>query len=393
MLRFTAKILLAAFLCGVAPAVRADDGNQEDYIRTTTGTEFRGRITEETGEKVTIRTQSGPVSIPRSVIAELRKAGVDYRPPSERVAAVEIPEGEEAKYLERARASLKEGKYEDTVGVCKGLMACKAGRLAADERDTVGKTVAQAYFELKDWKAAAGGLRYAARSIPADNEVDRKRVEAMAEALEKSEPPSIAGETAENFAQAMSLAMRWKADQIFDDVKTYVVDNKDLQLREVLERTLKTGKENLARSEPYVPGYSVEKWPEVCKTVVTVMLDTVQKATVECTEEREWLERYCWQKTVSVKYAVAWNDRCYPYLRLRNAAENCLENVGFIDETEPLKKACSDEEYKKLGEARTNLAKTLEDLKTYSANVKLPNGRELQTKGKTIQPTRIGNSR
>lgn len=368
----------------------AQAGDEDDYVRTTTGIVFRGRITEETGDKVVIQTSSGPVTIPRAIIEELRKACVDYRTPSERIEAVEIPEGKEAEYLAKAKASLKAGQYEETAGVCKGLMDSKiTSRLTPEQRDTVGKIVAEAYFELKDWKAASQGLIYASRAIA--GEVDRERMKAMAEALAANEPSSIGGQTVESFTQAMSSAMKWKADQIFSEAKTFVADTKETHREDIVKRALKAADMKLGKAEAFVPGYSLEKWPQVCKTMAVQMVDTVEQATVVCEKERAEMTRVYWQKVINRRVAMAWNERCIAYLKLRQASHGCLENVQYIEDHHPLKMAFDDGQWKGFKERRGKLAQKVESLKYYAKNAKDPRNRDIRIKDKRIAPAKLGN--
>jgi len=394
MYSLLALLAVAATTMAQAPqtespaATGAESPRGDDYIRTTTGIVFEGRITEETADKVTIQTSSGPVSIPRSIIEELRKADVDYRTPSQRIEAVEIPAGKEAEYVARAKAQLKEGKYEETAGVCKGLMdLAVTAKLTNEQRDTVGKVAAEAYFELKDWKAAAGGLVYASRAV--DSEVDRDRIRAMAEALEQNEPPGIGGRTVESFTQAMSAAMDWKAAAIFEETKAFVADVKETHRDEIVKRALKAADQKLAQAESFVPGYSVQKWPHVCKAMAVQMVGTVEQATVVCEQEREEMTRVYWQKVISRRVAAAWNERCIAYLKLRQASEGCLENVQYIEDNQPLKMAFDDGEWKGFKEKRGKLTGKVEELKYYARNAKDVKNRDIHIKGKRIAPPKL----
>ena len=179
------------------PPATADPGSEEsrpaadteDVIRTTAGTVFRGKVITQDGEKVVIETKSGKVTIPRAVIKELRLAKVDYRSASEKIERVEIPEDQARGFLEKAEEHFKKGEMEQTAAICEGLMALGGRVLSAQQRESTGKMMARAYFELKDWQASARGLRRAAVSI--EGETDRKRLMAVAEALEEHKSSSI----------------------------------------------------------------------------------------------------------------------------------------------------------------------------------------------------------
>ena len=370
-----------------AKALAPDNADTADYVRTTTGLVFHGKIIEETGEQVVLMTKSGPIPFPRKIIAEVHKAGVDYRRPSERIQPVPIPEGKQAQYLATARQHVADGKHEQAVAVCKGLMDLPTKSLSDAQRDNIGKIAAQAYFELKDWKAAAEGLRYAARAIESD--VDRNRIQAMAEALAENEPPAIAGQTADNFPQAMMLAMKWKADQIFDDARTFADNPKETHREEGVKRLLQAADARLANAEAYVPGYSVQRWPEICKTLVTQMVAAVEKAAGQCTEDRKGMIRIYWQKVISRRRAIAWNEGVTEYLKLRQAAVDCLQNVQYVEDNHPLKLAYDDGAFKALKEKRANLTKQLQDLKFYHEDAKDLRNRPIRIKGKLIKPVSL----
>jgi len=357
----------------------------EDYIRTKAGVEFHGKIIEESGEQVVIQTRSGLVAIPRSVIAVMRKAKVDYRSASERIAATPIPEGEAASYLEKAGEHAAKGEHEAVVSICKGLMALKPNELTDGQREMTGKLSAQAYYVLKDWKAAAESLRFAARAV--QNEVDRQRLLATAEAFSENTPPAIAGQTAESYLQAQQLAMKWKSDKVFVEAKTFVEETKETNRQEVVERVLKVGQGLLDKAEVYAPGYGGQRWPEVCKALVTRMMETVEKAAAECEVEREWLTRYYYRKIMTVDLSEQWNERCVNYLKLRQAAVDCLENVSYVEKNQPLKSAYSAEEFAGLKKKRDELAKQFEGLKYYAHDTGQDN--RIKIKDKVIAPSQV----
>lgn len=365
--------------------------DEQDIVRTTKGLVYRGKITEEKPDKVVILTRSGPVTIPRQIIAEVRKTGVDYRAANEKIEAVEIPEGKEKAFLEKARKLVGDGKHAEAVAICKGLRAISPGRLTAQQRETVGKTLAQALFDLGDWPAAASGLNYAARAVTGD--MDRQRIRAMAQALLANKPPTIGGQTADGFAQAMQAAMKWKADQLYDEAAKIVGDFKQVHQREPLEQILKTADARLTQAEVFVPGYSIQRWPEICRAMATRMLGTVEKAAGKCTEARKEFTRLYWQKVLTPQRAKAWNKDVNAYLKLRQAADNCLVNVTYIEENHPLKMAYKGDEFKQFTEKRKRLAETVEGLRYYDQDAKAPGRRgqiTIRLKGKRIAPATVG---
>jgi hypothetical protein len=384
----TTLVLALSATCLLAQDKKADE---QDFVRTTKGLVYRGKITEDKPDKVVILTHSGPITIPRQIIAEVRKAGVDYRSANEKIEAVEIPEGKEAAFLARATKLVGDGKHAEAAAICKGLRAISPSRLTARQRETVGQTLGQAFFNLQDWPAAASGLNYAARAVT--NEMDRQRIRAMAQALKANKPPTIGGQTVDGFAQAMHAAMKWKADQIYDEAAKIVNDFRQVHQRDPLDRILQAADARLTQAEVFVPGYSIQRWPEVCRTMTTQMVGTVEKAAGKCTGERKELIRLYWQRTLTVKRAKSWNEAVDNYLKRRQAAGDCLANVTHIEQNHPLKMAYKDNEFKQFTEKRTNLAKTVEDLRYYDQDAKAPGRRNpitIRTKGKRIAPAIIG---
>ena len=381
-------IVLISLSLATAPPATADPGSEEskpaevteDVIRTTAGTVFRGKVITQDGEKVVIETKSGQVTIPRAIIKELRLGNVDYRPASEKIKPVEIPADQAPGFLKKAEEHFKKGEMEQTAAICEGLMVLGGKVLSAQQRESAGKMMAGAYFELKDWQASARGLRRAAVSI--GEETDRKRLMAVAEALEEHKPPSIGGQTVEGFAQAQQAAMKWKADRIFDNANEFVAEAKELHRRSSVERALEVAQIHLSKSEIYVPGYSIQRQPELIRTMAGRMISAVQKARVRCVEDRKVLKRSYVGSVVDRKHAEAWNKQCLDYLDIIDGARTCLNNVKHLGQTYPIKDLYKADEHKKLGEEIYKLQFYDSDIQAGKRTIKL--------KGKKIALIKFG---
>ena len=351
----------------------------EDVIRTTAGTVFRGKVVKQDGEKVVMETKSGQVTIPRAIIKELRLGSVDYRPASEKIKPVEIPKDQAPGFLKKAEEHFKKGEMEQTAAICEGLMALGGKALSARQRESVGKMMAGAYFELKDWPASARGLRRAAVSI--SEETDRKRLLAVAEALERHKPGSIGGQTVEGFAQAQQAAMKWKADRVFDDANSFVEEAKEIHRRSVVDRTLEVAQLRLSKAEIYVPGYSMQRQPELVKTLVGRMLSAVKRANAVCVERRKELKR-TYIANVDRKHAEAWNKQCVAYLAIIDGARACLNNVKYLSQKYQIKDLYNPSEHKKLGDEAYQL-------QYYDTNIQTSR-RTIKLKGKKIALIKFG---
>ena len=381
-------VLVLLSLTAVSPAI-ADPGSEEsqpaavaeDVIHTTTGTVFQGKIIKQDGEKVVIETKSGPVTIPRTIIKELRLGSVDYRPASEKIQPVEIPEDQAAAFLKKAEEHFKNGEMRQTAAICEGLMVLGGKVLEAEQRESMGKMLAGAYFELKDWPAAASGLRRAAVSI--SGETDRERLLAVAEALENHKPGSIGGQTVEKFAQAQLAAMKWKADQVFDAANKFVEEAKEIDRSSNVDRALEIAQIRLAKSEIYVPGYSIQRQPELVKTMVGRMISAVQKAKIRCTEQQKGLKR-TYVGNVDRKRAEEWNKQCQDYLDIIEGTRTCLNHVKQLGEKYQIKDLYNADEHKKLGEE-------MYQLQYYDADIQAGN-RTIRLKGKKIALIKFGSS-
>ena len=368
----------------------ASEVDAGDYVKTTTGLVFPGKIVEDTPEQVVVLTKTGTVPIPRAIIKEVHKAGVDTRPASEKISAATIPEGQEAAFAEKAKALAGEHKYTEAAALCKALMEDGPTRaLSEAQRDGVGRVASLAFFELKDWPASAQGLKYSARTVK--EEVHRDRLLAMAEALEANQPPTIGEQAAGNFDEAMSLAMKWKADRIFKDALEYALNVKDFNRKEAVDRAIQGASIRLAKAEAYVPGTSVMRWPEICRALVTSMTGMVERAITKCTHARTEMTRLFWQRAASVNIGLEWNAKTTVYLGLRQAAVDCLSLVVAIDAQHPLKAAYKDEEYKQFGEQLKKLDSELSGLQFYDADAQDPSGRVIRSKGKRIELVKFGN--
>jgi len=379
-------VLVPLSLTAVSPAI-ADPGPEqsqpaavaEDVIRTTAGTVFRGKIIKQDGEKVVIETKSGQVTIPRTIIKELRLGKVDYRPASEKIKPVEIPEDQAAGFLKKAEEHFKKGEMQQTAAICEGLIVLGGKALSAEQRESTGKMLAEAYFELKDWPAAARGLRRAAVSI--SGETDRKRLLAVAEALEKHKPGSIGDQTVERFAQAQQAAMKWKANRVFDAANKFVEEAKEINRRSNVDRALEIAQIRLAKSEIYVPGYSIQRQPELVKTMVGRMISAVRKAKIRCTEQRKGLKR-THVGNVDRKRAEAWNKQCRAYLDIIEGTRTCLNHIKQLGEKYQIKDLYKADEHKKLGEEMYKLQYYDSDIQAGRRTIKL--------KGKKIALIKFG---
>jgi hypothetical protein len=374
----------------VAPAtVEVPDDATADYVKTTTDLVFHGKIIEETPEQVVVLTKTGAVPIPRAIIKEVHKQGVDTRPASEKIVAVEIPAGQEAAFVDKAKALSVGGKHAEAAAICKALMEAGPTKVLTDaQRDSVGRVAAVAYYELKDWPAAATAVKYSAQVTK--EEVGRNRLMAIAEALENNTPPRIGDETADHFDQAVTLAMKWKAERFFKEAFDYALSLREYHRQEIIDRALDGAAVRLNKAEPYVPGISVTRQPEILRAMVTDMLAAVDKAVAKCTTDRAEMIRVYAQRTASADIARAWNVRIGDYLTLRQAAEDCLINIATMGANRPLKAAYKDEEYKQLEEQTKKLAAAIEALKFYDADAADLRGNPIRIKGKMITLIRIG---
>jgi len=369
--------------------VEVPDDATADYVKTTTDLVFHGKITEETPEQVVVLTKTGAVPIPRAIIKEVHKHGVDVRPASEKIAAVEIPPGQEAAFVDQAKALSIGGKHAEAAAICKSLMEPGPTKALSDaQRDSVGRVAAVAYYELKDWPAAAAAIRYSAQVTK--EEVGRNRLLAIAEALENNSPPRIGDETADHFDQAVTLAMKWKAERFFKEALDYALSLREYHRQEIIDRALDGATARLNKAEPYVPGISVTRQPEILRAMGTDMLAAVDKAIAKCTADRAEMIRVYAQRTASADIARAWNVRIGDYLSLRQAAEDCLTNIATMGANRPLKAAYKDEEYKQLEEQTKKLAAAVEALKFYDADAADMRGNPIRIKGKMITLIRVG---
>ncbi|MBN2582126.1 MAG: hypothetical protein JXL80_03595 [Planctomycetes bacterium] len=385
----TAALLVAALPANEALAQSQSDDSRtseanEDTVKTKMGTTFRGKIVSEDGEKIVIETRSGPVTIPRAVVQEVRKAEIDYRSASEKIEAPEIRPEDAPKHIEEARKLAGKGEMTRAAALCEGLLNLPGGTLSNEQRETIGKTMAEAYFELKDWPAAARGLRKAAVAI--NVETDRDRLLAVAEAFEAHKPPTIGGQTVENFSQAQQAAMKWKAGEIFNYAKQYVDEMGEINRRSNVDRALEVAQIRLAKSETYMPGYSIIRSPELVKVMVERLMDAVGKAEKQLVERRKELMRGYVGHVTSRKYAEAWNKDCYVYLDIIDGAAGCLNNVTYLgerfSETKDLYDTKAHEEHKK----------TVYGLQFYDEDIIMSGGRKIALKGNKIAPAKIGGS-
>jgi len=378
---------LAALLTASLPAtrVRAQTAESvaeavEDSVRTKAGTTFHGKIVSEDGEKVVIETRSGRVEIPRVVVEEIRKAGIDYRAASEKIDVPQIRPEEAPEYVKKARTHADKGEMKQAAAICEGLLGLPGGTLSSDQRVQVGTTMGEAYFELKDWPAAARGMRKATVAVTV--ETDRDRMLAVAEALEAHQVPSIGGQSVENFAQAQQAAMKWKAGEIFNYAKQYVDETKEINRRSSIERAMEVSRIRLARSETYVPGYSIVRAPDLAKAMVDRLMDAVGKAQAHLVERRKELVRGYVGGVTTRERAELWNKDCQIYLDILEGAAGCLNNVRYLGE-----------QYPDAGffdaKAHEQQKQTVYDLQFYENDISI-GGRRIELKGKKIALMKIG---
>ncbi len=359
------------------PSGEADDVS----VHTTTGLRFVGRLISEDDDKLTLQTRSGEIDIPRRIISRIDRAKEDRRPASERIAATEVPPGQEAEFLQKAGEAFKANEHETVVSICKGLRA-RSSDLEAEQRETMHKLASASYFTLKDWRATALHMRFASKTVESD--IDRQRLEAIAEAVEASNMPDVGGKAVATFDELKQVAMKWKADQIVKQSIDYMLGQRDLHRQESLAKALEVAKQTLAGVEVYVPGYSLEQWPQVVKATADFMLTAVERAVPRMEDEREELVRTYVVAIGSPRHAASRNELVIAYLTKRIASASTLENLTWLEETHE----DVPELYNK--ETAGNLAKKVEELRFYHKEPINASRFRIQIKGLEIKPMQIG---
>jgi len=350
-----------------------------DTVRTTQDTIFSGKIIQQDGEQVIIETKSGEITIPRSIIKEIRLDSMDYRSASEKIEETKIEIDKIPLFLNKIEEHFKNGEMEETVSIYKGLSAL-GNALSDKQRGSIGNIAARAYFELDDWPASAEAIRRVAILIKED--VDKKRLLAVAEALEENKSPSIGSQTIDGFDHAIKSAMKWKADKIFDKAFSFVQDAKEINRRSNVDQALNIANIHLSEAEMYVPGYSFQRKQEFVKEMVDRMISSVQKAKIICTEDRKDLKRNYVGGVTDRKHAEAWNKQCQVYLDIIDASRSCLNNIKQLGQENSIEELYDTAEHEKL-------VKEIQELQFYDSDIQAGQ-RAIKVNGKKISLMKIG---
>ena len=377
MTRATILIAILFFLCFSGTAWSQTPKEGEVVVHTTTGLRFVGTLISEDGEKISLQTRSGAVEIPRSLVKRIDRPNEDRRPASERIAAQEVPAGQEVEFLLKADEAYKAGDFQTVVAISKGLQP-RIAALNPSQREANFKLAAGAYFELKDWRATAVSLRFAARALESD--IDRQRLDAIAEAIEAANMPDVGGQTVENIEQLKAAAMKWKAEQCLKQACDYMINQKELHRQEALEKALDVARQTLGRAEAFVPGFSIERWNDVLKASAGYMLAAVERAIPRLEEDRNELVRTYMGAVASVRHAATRNELVISYLSRRSAASGTLSNLEWMEKNSETK-----ELYEK--DKATALGKQVEDFRFYHSD---PINARVKIKGLEIKPMSIG---
>jgi len=316
-----------------------------DKVTLKSGETFSGTIVSEDADKVTIKTMSGTMNIPRNAIKSVDKAGAVTPAPGPgpatpaapaappQIVVVPVDAAGAPKALADAKSAVVAGEWVKAGGLLEGLMALDDKSISFDDRLAVSGALITCYLQIKDAQGAAKALTR--RAALATDQNDRRRLMAAAEALRSLGSVEVGGKVLSRYDEVVETAMTWKAGQCLADAKDHAARATRLNEPAQLDKAAKTALAKLGEADVYVPGYSAGQKKEVAGVLVQNILKGARAAAEYCGKERPELTRTRFASAASRAYAKVWNDRAIPYLKNRQDAESALKNVKpFTDKYE-----------------------------------------------------------
>ncbi len=299
-----------------------------DQVRTKGGTTYEGSIVREEGGQVVIETPRGTIRLSRDDIAAIRameKDGSKRDPNAPRITPVVVAPEKVAEALEQARAAIKAGKWVKAGGLLEGLAELKGDVLGGDERRGITSSLATCYLQIDDPIGAA--RTFGRRASVAENDDQRRRILAAAQALAQLKTTRIGGHTVRTYKDTIPAAVKWKVDQIVNVAKKMTANARLVTVKARLERTAQAALNKLKEADLYEPGTSARHRSAVLRPLVDGVMQRARRAVSTCSKEREWFDANRWQSLSNKEVVKGWTQRTMAYLTLRQGAEDGVKNL------------------------------------------------------------------
>lgn len=302
-------------------------GAAGDTVVTTSKRTLVGTIVEDTPEKIVIRTDSGTVAVPRAAVAAVDRAGGGAMPS---ITPAKVAPADAAKTLAAAKAAAAAGQWLKAGGLLEGLLDLPSTvpTFAAADRVAATGLLATCYLQVKDARGAARTFNRRADLVTAAS--DKCRLQAAAEALDRSNAAAIGEKPVATFDEAIAAAMEWKARQLLAESVALGVKATALNEMPKLEAAARRCLDKLDEADLYVPGFSLLHRAEALAGLADNILKAARKAVETCTRDRKILSKYWRTSGTNVKLARAPNERIAKYLAVRQAADEALKNLKAL---------------------------------------------------------------
>ena len=321
-----------------------------DKVTLKSGETFSGTIVSEDAAKVTIKTMSGTMNIPRDAIKSVDKAGAVTPTPGTgttpstpagppQIVVVPVDPANAAKALSDAKSAVGGGEWVKAGGLLEGLMALDEKSISYDDRLAVSGALITCYLQIKDAQGAAKTL--ARRASLATDQSDRRRLLAVAEALRTLGSIEVGGKALSRYDEVLEAAMPWKAGLCLADAKDLAGKATRLNDMAQLDKAAKLALAKLGEADVYVPGYSSGQKKEVVAVLVQNILTGARSAVEYCGKERPELTRTRWVAGVTRAHAKVWNEKAAPYLKTRQEGENALKNIKTLTDKYETPELCT----------------------------------------------------
>jgi hypothetical protein len=319
-----------------------------DKVTLKSGETFSGTIVSEDAAKVTIKTMSGTMNIPRDAIKSVDKAGAVTPTPGTtpttpaappQIVAVPVDPANAAKALSDAKSAVVAGEWIKAGGLLEGLMMLDEKSISYDDRLAVSGALITCYLQIKDAQGAAKALTR--RAGLATDQSDRRRLLAAAEALRTLGSVEVGGKALSRYDEVLEAAMPWKAGLCLADAKDLAGKATRLNDLAQLDKAVKTAFTKLGEADVYVPGYSSGQKKEVVAVLVQNILTGARSAVEHCGKERPDLTRTRWVAVITRTHAKFWNEKAMPYLKNRQEGESALKNVKTVTDKYETPELCT----------------------------------------------------
>jgi hypothetical protein len=307
----------ALMLCAAAaPAAKI-------YIKG--GATFTGTVLSKDDAKVVVQTASGKIVIPRDDLQGIDDSDSSGDPVPPRIALIPVAADKKMEALARTREAMEGEMWLTAGGLLEGLLALEGEAFGRSDRAAMASKLATCYLAVGD--AASAARAFGRRAMVTDDEAEKRRVLAAAEALAKATAPRIGQRDVRTYEDALPVAVQWKADDLVAQARGIAEGLDSFGVLARIERAAQSAADRLDEADAYVPGTSGRHRRDVLGIFVNRIMDGARNAARTLDAERKWIDGHRWMSLSDKENVKVWTGRVMAYLALRQGAEDALTNL------------------------------------------------------------------